>query len=198
MTAPLEDDSPTGQALPEDEKEVSYPERPEWPDEPAPLADGVPVVVPERGGWSRTIGEWLYHHHPEREQDEPGRMPRPYLRFLGDFIQGRRVTSGMLRTGSVSLTLVNEGNVPAWNCYVEVYEGPFGGLPPAGYSPRGRMIITLHPHERRTVSVPWWREMTGSNFLGIVYDPLMDPRDFSGRLQSNRKIIVIQPLDHFV
>jgi len=166
--------------------------------EPDPVAGGEPVEPPKPGRWSRAIEEWLEKRDDEREEgveeDECGRTrrrprkPRPYLDATSNF--GPQITA--LATGEaglVTFTVWNEGTVPAWTCYVELYEGPGGYTNPlSAYRLRGRRIITLHPGERREVAVPWAREQPTGRIVGIVFDPLLDPRDFAVVEQFNRHI----------
>jgi hypothetical protein len=89
----------------------------------------------------------------------------------------------------VSLTVRNDGNAPSWTCYVELYEGPWGYIRPLGdYRLRGRAIVSLCPGERRDVLVPWVRRETAARIVGIVFDPLLDPKDFALVGQHNRHI----------
>ena len=84
--------------------------------------------------------------------------------------------SAMNVPGTIAFTVWNDGNFPAWSCYVEVYEGPGGySSPLSAYELRGRAIVTLHPGERREVSLPWVRRQTTGRVVGIVHDPLLDP-----------------------
>lgn len=89
----------------------------------------------------------------------------------------------------MSFTVWNDGTYPSWTCYVEVYEGPRGFANPlSAYSLRGRSIITLQPGERREVMLPWVRERSTGRIVGLVFDPLLDPRDFEVVPQFNRHI----------
>ena len=72
---------------------------------------------------------------------------------------------------------------------MEVYEGPRGYANPiSAYTLRGRRIITLQPGERRDVTLPWVRERRTGRVVGLVFDPLLDPRDFEVAPRSNRHI----------
>lgn len=160
-----------------------------------------PPRPPKPGKWSKAIDEWIARREKEREhereRDECGRdrrkveMPRPYLDCTSNF--GPQILAQNLNEpGTISFTVWNDGNYPAWSCYVEVYEGPGGYTSPlSDYELRGRAIITLHPGERREVSLPWVRRRTTGRVVGIVHDPLLDPKDFAVVEQVNRHITSI-------
>jgi hypothetical protein len=181
-------------------RRVQYPDRRQFerPPEPDPVAGGEPVPPPKPGKWHQAIRKFLAQREKEREKererDECGRdrrkvrMPRPYLDSTSNFIP-HILALRVNEPGTVSFTVWNDGNYPAWTCYVEVYEGPWGYTSPlSAYSLRGRRIITLHPGERREVSLPWVRMQRTGRIVGIVFDPLLDPRDFAVVEQSNRHI----------
>jgi hypothetical protein len=44
------------------------------------------------------------------------------------------------------------------------------------------------PGERREVSLPWVRREHTARIVGIVFDPLLDPKDFTLVEQVNRHI----------
>jgi hypothetical protein len=162
------------------------------------VAAGEPIRPPKPGKWSAAIDEWLEKREDERdegvEEDDCGRpqrrprRPRPYVDATSNF--GPQITA--LATGQpglVTFTVWNDGNLPAWTCYVELYEGPGGYTSPlAAYALRGRRIITLHPGERRDVAVPWVRQQPTGRIVGLVFDPLLDGRDFALVEQVNRHI----------
>lgn len=164
-----------------------------------------PPDPPKPGKWSKAIDEWIARREKEREhereRDECGRdrrkveMPRPYLDCTSNF--GPQILAQDLNEpATISFTVWNDGNFPAWSCYVEVYEGPTGyNSPLSDYELRGRAIITLHPGERREVSVPWVRRRTTGRIVGIVHDPLLDPKDFALVEQYNRHITSIHYLN---
>ena len=182
------------------QESVHYPDRRQWErkPEPNPVAGGETIPMPKPGKWSRALEEWLDEREKEREQerekDECGRdrrkqrMPRPYLDATSNFapqITALRVGE----PGTASFTVWNDGNCPAWTCYVEIYEGPGGYTSPlSAYALRGREIITLHPGERREVTLPWVRERKTGRIVGIVFDPMLDPRDLTVVEQMNRHI----------
>lgn len=180
--------------------------RPSYPDPRAfkrrrpenPVAGGETVHPPRPGAWKKKLDQFLAEREKEREherrKDECGRdqrkqgMPRPYLDATSNFApQISALQVG--EHGSVSFTIWNDGNFPAWTCYVDVYEGPGGYTSPiSDYELRGRAIITLHPGEKREVSLPWMRQRKTGRIVGMVYDPLLDPRGFLVVEQSNRHI----------
>jgi hypothetical protein len=169
--------------------------------EPDPVGEGEPARSPKPGKWSDAIEEWLQRREKEREEEDEGveedecgrpqrrpRRPRPYLDATSNF--GPQITAlGAGEAGLVTFTVWNDGNVPAWTRYVELYEGPGGYTSPlAAYALRGRRIITLHPGERREVAVPWVRQQSTGRIVGLVFDPLLDARDFAVVEQFNRHI----------
>lgn len=183
--------------------QVRYPDpsrrgrRPERPPKPPEQ----PPDQPKPGKWNKAIDAWLKRrdkeHEHERERDECGRdrrkveMPRPWLDCTSNF--GPQILAQSLnQPGMIAFTVWNDGNFPAWSCYVEVYEGPGGySSPLSAYELRGRAIITLHPGERREVSVTWTRRRMTGRVVGIVHDPLLDPKDFAVVEQHNRHITSI-------
>lgn len=187
-----------GKAHPEKRGRYPDPELFEPRPEPEPVSGGEPVRPPKPGGWSDAIEKWLTEREEEREEgveeDECGRpqrrprKPRPYLDATSNF--GPQITAlAVGQPGLVTFTIWNDGNVPAWTCYVELYEGPSGYTSPlSAYELRGRRIITLHPGERRSVAVPWVRQQATGRIVGLVFDPLLDARDFAVVEQSNRHI----------
>jgi hypothetical protein len=145
--------------------------------------------------WKEAVQKWLRKIREEhkRGQIDPkhGRrfpLPRPYLDCTSHF--GPQIIPLKIgQTGSVSFTVWNDGNFPAWTCYVEVYEGPTGYTSPlSDYEIRGRRIITIQPGETREVTLPWVRMRRTGRIVGICYDPLLDPRDFVLVEQYNRHI----------
>lgn len=163
-----------------------------------PVARGKAVKPPKPGRWKESINRFLDVREKERQHERPkdecGRdrrkqeMPRPYLDATSNFApQISALPVG--QAGQVSFTVWNDGSYPAWTCYVDVYEGPGGYTNPlSAYKLRGRSIISLHPGERREISLPWLREQTTGRIVGIVYDPLLDPKDFLVVEQFNRHI----------
>lgn len=86
-------------------------------------------------------------------------------------------------------TIWNDGNFAAWTCYVELYEGPWGySHPLKDYEFRGREIVTVQPGERKKVKVPWIRKKDSARVVGVCYDPILDPKDFTLVEQNNRHI----------
>ncbi len=179
---------------------VTYPPRAVFAPPPAPstLAGGEPRTVPLKGEWytrlRRFLTRRLTQREREHEKDECGRdrrkvvMPRPYLDATSNFapqISALRVGEA----GTITFTVWNDGNYPAWTCYVEIYEGPGGYTHPLSeYELRGRAVITLHPGEKREVTLPWVRLRKSGRVVGIVYDPLLDPRGFTVVGQYDRHI----------
>ncbi len=114
---------------------VVYPPRVAFEPPPAPpiLAGGEPRTVPLKGEWytymRRFLTRRLAQREREHEKDECGRdrrkvvMPRPYLDATSNFapqISALRVGEA----GTITFTVWNDGNYPAWTCYVEIYEAP--------------------------------------------------------------------------
>ncbi|MDT8898211.1 hypothetical protein QYE77_08015 [Thermanaerothrix sp. 4228-RoL] len=179
---------------------VTYPSRAVFapPPAPSPLAGGEPRTLPLKGEWyahwRRFLNRRLTQREREHEKDECGHdrrkviMPRPYLDATSNFapqISALRVGE----IGTITFTVWNDGNYPAWTCYVEIYEGPGGYTHPlSDYELRGRAIITLHPGEKREVTLPWVRQRKSGRVVGIVYDPLLDPRGFTVVGQYDRHI----------
>jgi hypothetical protein len=158
-----------------------------------PVHPGPRVHPPRSGQWKDAIGEWWTRRKRERADDGtlhvPTRpIPKPFLGCTSNF--GPQVSALALnQPGNVSLTVRNDGNAPSWTCYVELYEGPWGYIHPLGdYQLRGRAIVSLCPGERRDVLVPWVRRESAARIVGIVFDPLLDPKDFALVGQHDRHV----------
>lgn len=175
-----------------------YPDPRHWTrrERKEPYDPGKSYPAPRPGKWSKEIDAWLKRRQREHEKEKEHnrhrvRMPRPYLDCTSNF--GPQLDDfGLNVPGSMSFTVWNDGNFPAWTCYVELYEGPWGySSPLSAYQLRGRRIITLMPGEQREVAVPWTRRLNQARVVGIVFDPLLDPRDFALVEQHNRHITSI-------
>jgi hypothetical protein len=188
-----------------DKPKYRFPRKPKFyqPPDRGPIAFGEPVVLNRDRDWKKKIDSWLDRREGERrkERDQwgrdkrhckcphrPDRMPYPWLDATSNF--GPQISAlNVDEAGSVTFTVWNDGDYPAWNCYVEVYEGPGGYTSPlSAYQLRGRRILTLHPGERREVQLPWIRRQRTGRIVGIVFDPLLDPIDFAVVEQLNRHI----------
>jgi hypothetical protein len=188
-----------------DDQQPQYPDRRLWERLPEehPENTGKRHTSPESGKWSKELMAWLKQREAERQRERDGfgrnnrklRMPRPYLNSTSNF--GPDIVSLKVgEPGTAAFTVWNEGNFPAWTCYVELYEGPGGYTHPlSDYTLRGREIITLHPGERRDVTLPWLREQRTGRIVGLVYDPLLDPIDFTMVEQYNRHITSVHYVD---
>ncbi len=171
---------------------VAFPDRRHWerprPDQPYP--DTKPVRPPEPGEWSEGIKRWLDERQRERPEnpDDKERRPRPYLDIAATFAP--QISAFQVgESGTVTVNVWNAGNVPAWSCYVEVYEGPGGFTTPlADYVPRGQEIITLHPGQTRAVTLPWQRDGRTGRIVAVVFDPILDPKGFTVVPQTDRHL----------
>lgn len=171
---------------------LGFPDPRQWEREPPtdPVAADDPVPPPRPGEWSEKLAEWLKEREGGRptNPDDRVRRPRPYLDIAATFAP-QISASKVGQTGSVTVRVWNSGNVPAWSCYVEVYEGPGGfSTPLADHVPRGRRIITLHPGEQRDVSLPWRRDGRTGRIVAIVFDPILDPKGFTVVPQTDRHL----------
>ncbi len=197
---------------PANKPKFRYPRKPKYslPPEPAPVATGEPVVLKGDRKWKEQVDSWLGRLEEERRQEReqwqkdkrhckcprrPDGMPRPWVDATSNF--GPQITALKVgEEGSVSFTVWNDGSYPAWNCYVEVYEGPGGYTSPlSAYELRGRRIITLHPAERKQVHLSWVRKQRTGRIVGLVFDPLLDPLDFDAVEQINRHITSVHYVD---
>lgn len=178
-----------------------YPDPRQHPDSPpdAPVAAGPRVHPPRPGDWKDQIEGWWRHRKKDREEDgtlhvPEHPIPKPFLDCTSHF--GPQIQAlGLNEPGMVSFTVWNDGNAPAWTCYVELYEGPAGySHPLRDYDLRGRTIVSLRPGERRDVAVPWVRKRTSARIVGVVFDPLLDPKDFELVEQYNRHITSVHYL----
>lgn len=166
----------------------------EIPDNPVNPGKSIPPPAP--GKWRDEINEWWRDRKQKRREDGtlhiPKRpIPKPYLDCSSKFGPQLRDLA-INEVSSMSFQVWNDGNFPAWTCYVELYEGPAGyNSPLSAYELRGRKIISLRPGERMDVSVPWVRKKESARVFGIVFDPLLDPKDFQLVEQRNRHITSI-------
>jgi hypothetical protein len=109
-----------------------------------------PVPIPEPGRWSEGIDAWIKEHTGENP-DQRERRPRPYL-DISAILTPQISAHGVGEAGTITVQVWTDGNVPAWSCYVEVYEGPGGyttGL--NGYVLKDQHVLTLHPGQHRDV-----------------------------------------------
>lgn len=172
--------------------QARFPDRRQWErKEPAdPVASGDPVPPPRPGEWSEKIAEWLRQRDADKppNQDERERRPRPWLDIAATFAP--QVSASQVgETGAVTVRVWNAGNVPAWSCHVELYEGPPGFTTPlADCIPRGRTIITLHPGEQRDVTLPWKRDGRTGRIVAVIFDPILDPKGFTVVPQTDRHL----------
>jgi hypothetical protein len=120
-------------------------------------------------------------------------MPRPYLQCTSAF--GPQVRNLALnQTAEVSFTVFNHGNAPSWSCYVELYEGPgfTYSAPLSDCRLTGRKIIAILPGQRMDVKLPWQpTRANNGRILGVTYDPMFDPRNFTVVEQFNRQITAV-------
>ncbi len=182
---------------PKDEPVVPDPDR--WPErEPEGEVPGEQIHPPEHGKWKDEIHKWWKDRQKERQDEEDEDrlpMPRPYVdctSHFGPHVLPLRVDE----PGTVSFTVWNDGNFPAWTCYVQIYEGPTGySHPLSDYELRGQKIITLQPGERRDIPLPWVRRQQTGRIVGICFDPILDPKDFTLVEQRNRHITSVHYLN---
>lgn len=180
-------------------KSPVYPDPDSWP-EPDPEKGKVPeerYYPPKPGKWNEQLNEWWKKRQKEREPRKPGPvpMPRPYLDCTSNFIP-QIVPLIVDEPGRVSFTIWNDGNFPTWTCYVQIYEGPEGYTHPlSDYKLRGQTIITLQPGERREVTLPWVRSQHTGRIVGICFDPLLDPKNFTLVEHYNRHITSVHYLN---
>lgn len=172
-----------------------HPDPRQSPDVPPddPVAPGPCVTPPEPGAWKEDIREWWRERKRQREEDGTLHVPelpipKPYLDCTSNFGPQLNATAAGEPT-QFTFTVWNDGNFPAWTCYAELYEGPRGySHPLSDYALRGRTVLSLRPGERREVRVPWVRREASARVVGVVFDPLLDPRDFTLVEQHNRHI----------
>lgn len=175
-----------------------YPDPRQYPDVPAddPVHPGPHIDPPPPGQWQDDIRTWWAERKRQRAEDgtlhipvKP--IPKPYLDCTSNF--GPQLNAmGLNEPGFMTFEVWNDGNFPSWTCYAELYEGPFGYNDPlSNYEFRGRTVLTLRPGERVNVAVPWIRKRTSARVVGIVFDPLLDPKDFALVEQRNRHITSI-------
>jgi hypothetical protein len=129
-------------------------------------------------------------HSPSREVSaQPGDEKRayPYLRIEG--VDNLCLTPPTPPAGTciswtyppdVRYIVRNDGNLPAWTCYVESYMGEHESDPISACELVEQEIIVIQPGEQREVRLNWkptcgGRVLREGFVIGICYDPLMDP-----------------------
>lgn len=149
-----------------------------------------PVPIPEPGKWNEAIDAWIKEHGAGTPGKED-RRPRPYL-DISAILAPQISAYGVGENGTITVNVWNDGNVPAWSCHVEVYEGP-GGYTTSlnGYVLKGQAIVNLHPGQHRDVTLPWVRSNTTGRIVAMVYDPILDPRGFTVVPQVDRHVVSI-------
>ncbi len=174
--------------------EPAYPDPGQQPDPGGDLGEipGETYHPPQAGEWTGKIADWWQERQAQKPPHDPVvPMPRSYLDCTSNF-GPQLLAQTRNQPGSIHFTVWNDGNFPAWTCYVQVWEGPGGySHPLKDYQLRGQQIIALQPGERREITVPWMREMTTGRIAGIVFDPLLDPIDFQLVEHFNRHITSI-------
>lgn len=91
----------------------------------------------------------------------------------------------------------NSGDAPSYSTVVELYDGPCSGESPLkDYRLADYTSLILQPGEEKVVSL-WVRRPAGTGrarFIGICYDPLLDPRGF--RMDSEAALKTIERHRH--
>lgn len=178
----------------EEDQEPGYPDPGQNP-EPGDDVGEIPGETyhpPQPGEWSEGINEWWRQRQQEHPHPTPSvQIPYSYLDCTSNF--GPQILAQQRNVpGTVYFTVWNDGNFAAWTCYVQVWEGPGGySHPLSDYMLRGQAIMTLQASERREVTLPWLRTLKTGRIVGICYDPLRDPIDFTLVEQYNRHITSI-------
>ncbi len=110
-------------------------------------------------------------------------LPRPWLEFP-PLVSSRGSFGDQIRPlalnewGEVAFILANQGNAPAFNCVVELYESVWAAYHVlfTDMQLTGREFIVLQPGERREVVLPWRAtRQVGGHIICRCYDPVLDP-----------------------
>lgn len=116
----------------------------------------------------------------------------PYLKCTSNFSPELTKNGELMPLGSeseVTVVVLNGGNAPSYNTYVEVYEGPYYYTNPlSDYHKRDYKIVTIQPGQQLDVKLKYKREFRSAKIVGICYDPLFDQKDFTLVEQYNRHI----------
>jgi hypothetical protein len=109
-------------------------------------------------------------------QPDPIPTPRPWLTV--QFAPSGEVANIPIDVpGQLHLQVGNEGNLPAWTCYLELHDGgPTDPVTFADLELRDRRVLTLQPGESRVIALNWVRHRPKGRAFGVCYDPLLDPR----------------------
>ena len=177
---------------------VSYPDLNLWkkPNLGKPENIKTHYKLPGQGKWKNNLKDWITKKKTEQDRrDQKGEgdyIPLPHLNCTGGFIVRDISTFPQDFVGSIegaSFTVWNDGDYPSYTCYVEIYEGPVGySHPLIDYELKDRKIISLYPGERRTIERKFGNKIKNGSIVGIVFDPIKDPKDFVSVERFNRHI----------
>ena len=130
--------------------------------------------------WEKNFSETLKKFRGPISQEELNDLPRPYLGI--GFSSNDIFPQYPGESIEVDFEIVNKGNFAAITCYIDLLDGPSDpNLTLSDYDLSDRKIITLQPGEsRKNVKMTWNRKKSqkSGHLLGLVYDPLMDPKDW--------------------
>lgn len=130
--------------------------------------------------WEKNFSETLKKFRGPITKEELGDLPKPYLGigFSNNDIFPQYPSESI----EVDFEIVNKGNFAAITCYIDLLDGPSDPhLTLSDYELSDRKIITLQPGEiRKNVKMSWNRKKSqkSGHLLGLLYDPLMDPKDW--------------------
>jgi hypothetical protein len=105
---------------------------------------------------------------------------RQHYPLLGIYIDFNSQKEAIRNGGNIIVSVTNNGNGTAYTPFVELFgwhiiikENHIRLV-----SNRGGflMLSVLYPHQTKTVQVPWTGDSRIMSFIGICYDPFLDPR----------------------
>ena len=109
-------------------------------------------------------------------------LPHPYLvigrerssrGWLGDQIKQYSLN----QWGEIAFIVENKGNAPSWNCYVEIYEGPWAdyGVAFSEMKLTDRKLISVRANQKKEVILRWVATRVPGAIAIRCYDPGQDP-----------------------
>lgn len=169
-----------------------YPDPRQYPDvlPHDPVNTGKRFFPPGPGAWKENIQDY-WRELQERKGPDAPRIPRlrPYLECSNNFFP-KFFQLAVGEAGELSLTVTNNGDFTSWTCYVELYTGPGLGRALSLHELHGRKIVTLQHGESREIALPFVRFPGEGRIVGVCYDPVLDPKDFTVVEQPNRHITI--------
>ena len=132
-------------------------------------------MPPRETDWRQEITNWAR-----------SRTRRPKL---FPYLSVTRAPIGSGPPETVSCLVKNDGLAPATSCYVQFFVGPWDWFGPlAAWELCEQRITTVQAAQEKLVTVPWPDVPEGRRIIAVVFEPMLDARDFETVAPMNRKI----------